>query len=331
MTDVQWQYNEQAFNTPWPPWHQQAAHRLLAQYRQGKLHTGLIFKGAQGLGKRAFAKRLVASLLCDQFKQANDLASSDALPSPCGECASCHLLQAGTHPDLHLLSLEEGKKTIAVDQVRLLIDVIQKTSQISHNRVAVLFPAEKLNENAANALLKLLEEPPQNSYLILVSDNADRLLPTIRSRCYVESFGLVERSAGVAYLSELSQVEQSQVETIWDKHRGFAQYAQDELAEGAKQDDFSELTLAVINKQKPLEPLIKLIDKESLHDFLQKCLLLFSTSGQNKHRMYSSTQQSELYARTMQLARQIESNPLPQLVVRQYLLECQQILAKANS
>lgn len=152
------------------PW-QEALWQQLRR-RQQHAHAYLLH-GPAGIGKRDLAVRLASSLLC-------------AAPQPagaCGQCKSCLLLRAGSHPGLFELHPEEADKPIKVDQVRELVDFVAQTAQLGGRKLVLLEPAEAMNLNAANALLKSLEEPSGDTVLLLVSDQPSRLLPTIRSRC----------------------------------------------------------------------------------------------------------------------------------------------------
>jgi DNA polymerase-3 subunit delta' len=140
----------------------------------------LLVTGAPGLGKLQLAEHMARWLLCLQPGE-----------QPCGNCRSCKLLkpEAGfAHPErfemtLGLLDSGAPAKEIKVSQVRELMARLSLTTTISPRKVALVFPAERLNRNAANALLKTLEEPPGNAVIILVSDDASRLPATVRSRC----------------------------------------------------------------------------------------------------------------------------------------------------
>ncbi|MDF7675585.1 DNA polymerase III subunit delta' [Neisseriaceae bacterium ESL0693] len=142
-------------------------------------HAWLLF-GAAGIGKRAFAEYLAQALLCEE-----PLASHQ----PCGQCPSCHLFRQHTHPDYLLLTPEdqdgsERKQTqIKVEAVRQVLDFVHLSAHRGGWRVVVIEPAESMNPQAANALLKVLEEPPAKVAFLLVSHHKDRLLPTIKSRC----------------------------------------------------------------------------------------------------------------------------------------------------
>lgn len=164
-----------------------------------------LLQGPAGIGKRALADCLAARLLCQQ-------------PQPleaCGQCKSCHLLAAGTHPDLYLLQPEEVDKAIRVDQVRELVDFVVQTPQLGGRKVVVLEPAEAMNPNAANALLKSLEEPAGNTVMLLVSHQPSRLLPTIRSRCVQQRCPLPGPAESIAWLQlQLAQLDQQQASEL---------------------------------------------------------------------------------------------------------------------
>ena len=161
-------------------WYATALQDLLA--RKDKLPHALLLTGAQGIGKQQFVDTMAAALLCRQ----SSTATADS--TACGQCQSCQLFKAGTHPDLYRISLplnEDGKpaKEIKVDQIRRLAQALAQTSQFGGNKIAIIDPADKMNRNAANSLLKTLEEPGADTVLILITAYPQRLLPTVRSRC----------------------------------------------------------------------------------------------------------------------------------------------------
>ena len=166
---------------PLLPWQTAVARGLLAE-RASWPHALLLY-GPRGIGKHALALNLAQALLCES-------PGADGLA--CGACLSCRYAMAGAHPDLLRLELlrtdeETGElgpvETIAIDRIRQLIDFAQLSSHRQRAKVAVIAPAERMNAAAANALLKTLEEPPEGTYLLLVSDQPGRLPATIRSRC----------------------------------------------------------------------------------------------------------------------------------------------------
>lgn len=161
------------------PWQRAQWQRLAQLIESERLPHALLLAGPQGVGKRIFARALGALLLC----------RSPQYGAACGICKSCLLLAAQAHPDSHWLAPEEagntlkGSRAIKIDQVRDLVERMSQTAQQGGRKVATVAPPEAMNRNAANALLKTLEEPAGSALLILVSDMPGRLLPTIRSRC----------------------------------------------------------------------------------------------------------------------------------------------------
>ena len=181
------------------PWHQSDWQQLAAHWRQ--LPHALLFSGRENTGKTAFARHLAATLLCEQ-------ATADR--QPCGQCPSCHLFAQNSHPDFYELTPEipEGETVgrkllqIKIDAVRGLIEHIQLTSVRGGKRVVLIHPAESMNTQAANGLLKILEEPPADVTFLLVSHDRDRLLPTIKSRCRQMVLPPPSHSQALHYLRE---------------------------------------------------------------------------------------------------------------------------------
>ncbi len=155
------------------PWHEEAFQRLQSLHTSGRLGHAWLFAGHPGIGKLNLAAAFAQRLFC----------TNPIEGKACGTCADCHLFSVDTHPDFRLVQPE--KKLITVDQVRDTIDFAQNTSRRGGMKVLIFEPAEAMNLNAANALLKLLEEPPPRTLLLLVSHQSGLLLATIRSRCQV--------------------------------------------------------------------------------------------------------------------------------------------------
>ncbi|WP_263141872.1 DNA polymerase III subunit delta' [Pseudomonas alcaligenes] len=169
------------------PWQTSLWQQLAGRTRHAHAY---LLHGPTGIGKRALAERLMARLLC---QHPNGLEA-------CGHCKACHLLAAGTHPDNFVLEPEEADKAIKVDQVRELVNFVVQTAQLGGRKVILLEPAEAMNLNAANALLKSLEEPSGETVLLLISHQPSRLLPTIRSRCVQQACPLPDRASSLAWL-----------------------------------------------------------------------------------------------------------------------------------
>ena len=144
----------------------------LASARSLRTHHALLVVGPKGAGKTTAADELVRAFLCES-------ANTDV---PCGECAACHRVGTRNHPDLHVLTVAEDKFDISVDQVRALQETLGRRAMEGRARVVLIDPADRLNEQGQNALLKTLEEPGESTFIILVASRPEALLPTVRSR-----------------------------------------------------------------------------------------------------------------------------------------------------
>lgn len=173
------------------PWLAPAKAALNEAIEADRLGHAPMLLGAAGVGKRDLAAWLCARLLC----------KSPTEGEPCGRCDACQLMASGTHPDFFRLSPEPEKKEIRVDQVRAFIESVTLTPSIGEHRVGLVEPADRMNRNAANALLKTLEEPASGVWLVLVTDRPDRLPVTVRSRCQVVHVPVPQREAVEAWLA----------------------------------------------------------------------------------------------------------------------------------
>lgn len=173
--------------------------------RKNALPHAILLRGRTGLGKNHFALHLAHTLLCQQANAGG----------ACGVCASCVWLKEGNHPDFKLITPEDeseetatkkktSKKTqISVAQIRQLYDFLSlSTHQVDGRRIILVSPAETLNLASANALLKMLEEPPANTLFLLVASQPQRLLPTIISRCQVLDFSIPQKVDAIGWLAE---------------------------------------------------------------------------------------------------------------------------------
>jgi len=165
--------------------HDEAVASFLTSWRAGTLHHAWLLAGAKGIGKATFARAAATRVLAEAAGPPVELAG---LTTP-DEHPVARLIAAGSHPDLRILERLENPKTgalsrnISVEQVRGLGDLLGSTPFMSPWRAVVIDSADDLESSAANALLKMLEEPPANCLFLLVAHAAGRLLPTIRSRC----------------------------------------------------------------------------------------------------------------------------------------------------
>ena len=170
--------------------------RLTKQIAEQHLPHALLLHGEHDTNKLQFALKLAGAILCQE-----PISGVGA----CGNCRSCHLYAAETHPDLFLIEPEEGKKNIPVDAIRELITELGMTAQQGGKKVAIITPAELMNRSSANSLLKTLEEPTVDTTIILISSAIEELLPTIRSRCQLVKFTLPAQATNRNHLTPEQQ------------------------------------------------------------------------------------------------------------------------------
>lgn len=174
------------------PWLDSTCRALWERVEGGRLGHAPLVHGPRGIGKRVLGDWLAQLLLCSQPGESGG----------CGDCQSCRLFDGGTHPDRFVVEVPEDKQGIGVDQVRDLIERLQLTASLGGNRVGLIPQADAMNRNAANALLKTLEEPPQDAWLILLSEQPARLPATVRSRCQQLALRAPARDVAEPWLAE---------------------------------------------------------------------------------------------------------------------------------
>lgn len=175
-------------------WHAEAARQLVAQLDRGQLPHALLLAGPQYSGKSQLALSLARRLLC-----------SDASDSTnCGQCHACVLSATGAHGDFRWVTPEEKSRVIKVDQIRDAVQFATRTASFGLRKVIVLRPADAMNLNACNALLKSLEEPTEDTYWILVCDKLYTLPATIRSRCQIQRLVMPDEDSSLAWLAEVT-------------------------------------------------------------------------------------------------------------------------------
>lgn len=181
------------------PWHQEAWQQLAAHWQNQP--AAWLFTGKQNTGKTAFARFAAQALLCE---------TPQAVHQPCGSCASCHLFAQESHPDFYELTPDlpedgaPGRKLlqIKIDAVRGMIEDIYLTTVRGGKRVVLVHPAEAMNLQAANGVLKILEEPPAHVIFLLVTHARDKLLPTVKSRCRQMALPAPSGEQALAYLQQ---------------------------------------------------------------------------------------------------------------------------------
>jgi DNA polymerase-3 subunit delta' len=179
-----------------------AVEAFTSAWRTRRLHHGWLLAGPRGVGKATFAKAAATRVLAEAAGPSVDLPGLVTPP----DHPTARLLAAGSHPDFRLLERLERPtgglaRNISVDQVRSLGALLGVTPSMSPWRAIVIDAADDLEASAANALLKMLEEPPANTLIFLISHVPGRLLPTIRSRCRRLDFARIGDDAMTSLLS----------------------------------------------------------------------------------------------------------------------------------
>jgi DNA polymerase-3 subunit delta' len=198
-----------------------AVEQFANAWRTRRLHHAWLLAGPKGVGKATFAKAAASRVLADA---AGPLVQAEGLEIP-ADHTMAKLLAAGSHPDFRLLERLERPagglaRNISVDQVRSLGGFLSVTPSLSPWRAIVIDAADDLEASAANALLKMLEEPPANTLFFLVSHAPGRLLPTVRSRCRRLDF---ERLGDDAMTSLLSRSLPSETSANLERIVAFAE------------------------------------------------------------------------------------------------------------
>lgn len=186
------------------PWLGRAWNTVQQRLAQDRLPHALLIVGEQGVGKRAWAEAVAGLLLCDQ-----QVGLDNGAPIACGQCRQCQLIAANSHPDVRVYSPEKSRM-VKVDQIRALSTFAVASPQVAHRKVAIVDRADQLNINAANALLKTLEEPLPDVTLLLLQESGRPVLPTIRSRCQALTIPLPDAEDAGRWLSaRVSELEES--------------------------------------------------------------------------------------------------------------------------
>lgn len=176
------------------PWHQKSWNHIVQARKNNHLPHAILLSGETGIGKQILANKMVKSLLC--MNPQNYEA--------CNNCQACKTYDSGANPDYINIELLEEKQQISVDQIRNLSEFLNYSRSFNTYRVALINPVERMNQNAANSLLKSLEEPASNSIIILIATQLSKILPTIKSRCQLLSLPTPTREQSLSWLVESS-------------------------------------------------------------------------------------------------------------------------------
>ena len=242
------------------PWHDKVWSQFSNARSRNHLPHALLISGVKGAGKDLFADRIVKSLLCIQPVDAK----------ACNECSSCKTYSSEANPDYLELGLLEGKQQITVDQIRQLSQFLNYTRSFDGYRVVLVRSIEKMNINAANSLLKSLEEPTSNTVIILTADNLSRILPTIKSRCQKLLLPLPTRSEALTWLKKNSKNSQNNnFEELLKLSHGspiIALEMPDKILQ--EKNDFSKDVFSILKQDKSIIEIAKKWEKYDLETLL---------------------------------------------------------------
>lgn len=163
-----------------------------------RIPHAIIVEGEKGSGKSVLTRYIIAAFLCGEDKK------------PCGECKSCRMVFAGTHPDIITVSPEENKKNISINQIRNMRNEAYIRPQFCNRKAFNIDFADTLNAQSQNTILKVLEEPPGDVLFILQVKSRASLLPTIISRCVTYTLSEPELSVSAKYLSETRGISEDE-------------------------------------------------------------------------------------------------------------------------
>lgn len=205
------------------PWQRHNWSLLSAYITQQRIPQALLITAGKGQGKRHLAEQFAQALLCANKRDDGYY---------CGQCHSCTLFHARTHPDFLTIIPEQTGKAIVIDQIRQLITKLGLKPQFENYRVVIIDPAEQMNTSAANAFLKYLEEPTERTVILLLAEQPARLPATITSRCQKMPIK-PDLQAAQAWLRE--KIPDQDVEVLLNMTRGAPllarQYARDNIPE----------------------------------------------------------------------------------------------------
>jgi DNA polymerase-3 subunit delta' len=178
------------------PWQQNSWQKLLTYYRSQRLPHALLLRGITGLGKQQVAQDFAQLLLCQ------NLAALKHSDFSCGTCYSCGLCCAASHPDCQIIQPATDGGIIKIEQIRQLHDLLTAKPHQGAYRCIIIKPAGAMNNYASNALLKILEEPPPQTVIMLIDEMRTSLAATIISRCQILNFTAPIAATAISWLQQ---------------------------------------------------------------------------------------------------------------------------------
>jgi len=248
------------------PWQKQQWQQLWYAKQENRLAHALLFSGIKGTGKSHFADHFARALLC----QASNTSSTDTLNC---HCHSCRLMTGKAHPNMLWIMPEKDSQAIKIDQIREVSEFINQTSLQGAYRIVIINPAQQMNKNAANALLKTLEEPPLGALLMLICDQLAHLPATILSRCQHVLFSRPSLEQSLPWLKEQLKSDQHDPDLLLRLTHGAPlaaiQFVKDEVLP-VRQHLFQTLYALIQQQADPIQAATSLSGIDSLRflDFL---------------------------------------------------------------
>ncbi len=289
---------------------------VFGMLKSGRLPHALLFRGPDGVGKKLFALNLA--------KRANCLEPQRE--EPCDQCRSCRKTDAGLHPDVAVI--EPDGNNIKIEQVREVCRRAYLMPAEGRETFFIFDPAEKMTVEAANALLKTLEEPPAATRIILITANSSALAPTLISRCVAVSFRALPVDELAGLLVERRGLERQSAHSVaalsggsaalaltldWDRYRGLRESALAVLEGLLAQEDFNRLArrvnAVVPMKAKDDEPALEWLDL--LYALLRDAAIIACAGPSEQPERYRLVVNADVAQRIERFARQIP----PQLIL----------------
>lgn len=302
------------------PWQLEQWQLLERSFGADKMPHSLLLAGPSEIGKQQFARAFAQRMLC----------RSPISGYGCGLCKPCQLMAAGTHPDWSVLEPESVGKAIKIDAVRELENLVATTAQQGGWRIILIHPAEAMNINASNALLKTLEEPGGMTLLMLVSHNTSGVIPTVRSRCRLMPFTVPSKGAVIPWLRDAIGVKEA-ADSMLAKAAGkplrVVRLLESDVL--AQMDEFESLLDAVgtgaVSPVSAAETSLQLPDNEAidwLQSYLYRRLRAHSFPSQRQYR------QAFVYLDRVTMAKRnllSSANPNRQLLWEELMLDWRQV------
>jgi len=179
---------------------------IINLYKTKKLPNKILFSGSKGIGKATFAYHLINYIFSNNEQFPYDVSNFKINNSN----KSFNLIKNNSHPNFHLIDILDDKKVIEIAQIRKMINYANKSAFNNRERIILIDNVEKLNLNSSNALLKIIEEPNDNVFFILIFDNSKKILETVKSRCLKFNFALSSKEC--IYIT--NQIIQSDINDI---------------------------------------------------------------------------------------------------------------------